>query len=300
MGVADIVILVVLAICAIIGFSRGLEFGAPFVLAIIGSKLLSSFTTNILSMFINTDGATMSIISFIVTYIILSLLLKKIVVIFQDLGFIDIVGGIVFGVWKGLYVVNIIIFIMTSLGISVVDYNAGKNLAVYKFAENFIDLNIGYSRTNNYNYEINDNFVYTSNMSNSSSAPSMMPVNMSEIKGISSKFGQRIDPITRETKFHGGVDFSGPMGAGIYSTADGKVISVKYSNSGYGNNVIIDHGNGFRTRYAHMSFIFVKIGDNVQKGHKIGTLGNSGKSTGPHLHYEVIKDNKRINPINFF
>lgn len=298
MGVADIVILVLLAICAIIGYNRGLEFGAPFVLAIIGSKLLSSFTTNLLSTFINTDGATMSIISFIVTYIILSLLLKKIVVIFQDLGFIDIVGGIVFGVWKGLYTVNIIIFILTSFGISVVDYNAGKNLAVYKFAENFIDLNIGYSRTNNYNYEVNDKFVYTSDVP--ATAPSAMPVKMSEIKGISSKFGHRIDPITKETKFHGGVDFSGPTGAGIFSTADGNVISVKYSNSGYGNNIIIDHGNGFRTRYAHLSHVYVKIGDDVRRGQQIGTMGSTGKSTGPHLHYEVIKDNKRINPINFF
>ena len=298
MGVADIVIIVVIAICAILGFLRGLEFGAPFVLAIIGSKLLSGFTTNLLSVFINTDGATMSIISFIVTYIILSLLLRKIVVIFQYLGFIDMVGGIVFGVWKGLYTINIIIFIMTSLGISVVDYNAGKNLAVYKFAENFIDLNIGYSRTNNYNYEINDNFVYTSDVP--ATAPSVMPVNMSEIKGITSKFGQRIDPMTREMKFHGGVDFSGPTGAGIFSTADGSVISVRYSNSGYGNNIIIDHGNGYRTRYAHLSHIYVKIGDNVKRGQQIGTMGSTGKSTGPHLHYEVIKDNKRINPINFF
>ena len=299
MSVAEIIILIILIACAIIGLRNGLRFGAPFVLAIIGSKYLSGFMTDFLTIFINTDGAVISIMAFVATFILLLSVLKHIIVpIIENLEFIDTVGGAVFGVLKGLFLVNIAIFALNSFGISVVDFNTRSNSAVYGFAENFVDLNIGYSRTSNNEYEIDNNYKYDPNVS--SYAPSIMPVKMSEVNGISSQFGQRIDPITHETKHHGGVDFSGPMGAGIYSTADGKVVSVKVSNSGYGNNIIIDHGNGFRTRYAHLSFIYVQIGDKVQKGQKIGSMGSSGKSTGPHLHYEVIKDNKRINPVNFF
>ena len=298
MSVAEIIFLVVLVACGIIGFFNGLRFGAPFVFAIIGSKYLSGFVIDILAGFMNTDGATLSIIAFAITFVVLLILLKKIMLIFENLVLLDAVGGAVFGAWKGLYLVNIAVFVMNSFGISPVDFDTRNAMSMYRFVENSIDLNIGYSRTSNNNYEIDYNYNYDSNVS--ASAPSIMPVKMSEIHGISSQFGQRVDPITHEVKHHGGIDFGGPVGTPIYATADGEVISVKISNKGYGNNVIIDHGNGYRTRYAHLNFIYVQIGDKVRKGQNIATMGSTGKSTGPHLHYEVIKDNKRINPMNFF
>ena len=87
---------------------------------------------------------------------------------------------------------------------------------------------------------------------------------------------------------------------GIYSTGDGVVAKVEKNKSGYGNNVLIDHGYGYKTRYAHLHTIKVKKGEKVKRGQEIGTMGNTGKSTAPHLHYEVIKNNKTVNPINFF
>ncbi len=130
--------------------------------------------------------------------------------------------------------------------------------------------------------------------------PAIMPVKDTDIYRISSHFGHRTDPFYKVTKFHGGIDFSGPAGLGIYATGDGVVAKVEKIKNGYGNNIIIDHGYGYKTRYAHLQTIKVKKGEKVKRGQEIGTLGNSGKSTAPHLHYEVIKNNKAVNPINFF
>jgi murein DD-endopeptidase MepM/ murein hydrolase activator NlpD len=130
--------------------------------------------------------------------------------------------------------------------------------------------------------------------------PAIMPVKKTDIYRISSHYGQRTDPFYKVTKFHGGIDFSGPVGLGIYSTGDGVVVKVEKNKSGYGNNVLIDHGYGYKTRYAHLHTIKVKKGEKVKRGQEIGTMGNTGKSTAPHLHYEVIKNNKTVNPINFF
>mgnify|MGYP003290894676 CR=1 FL=1 len=130
--------------------------------------------------------------------------------------------------------------------------------------------------------------------------PAIMPVKGTDIYRISSHFGQRTDPFYKVTKFHGGIDFSGPIGIGIYATGDGVVTRIEKNKNGYGNSIVIDHGYGYKTRYAHLNSFNVKKGDKVKRGQEIGTMGNTGKSTAPHLHYEVIKNNKAVNPINFF
>ena len=130
--------------------------------------------------------------------------------------------------------------------------------------------------------------------------PAIMPVKKTDIYRISSHYGQRTDPFYKVTKFHGGIDFSGPVGLGIYATGDGVVVKVEKNKSGYGNHVLIDHGYGYKTRYAHLHTIKVKKGEKVKRGQEIGTMGNTGKSTAPHLHYEVITNNKAVNPVHFF
>ncbi|MDE6872606.1 MAG: M23 family metallopeptidase [Bacteroidales bacterium] len=116
---------------------------------------------------------------------------------------------------------------------------------------------------------------------------------------LSSGFGVRVDPVYGGLARHMGLDFAMAVGNPVYSTGDGTVVSVIYGNTGYGNNVIIDHGFGYRTRYAHMSSIFVEEGMKLKRGDFIGKSGNSGKSSGPHLHYEVIYMGRPVNPINY-
>ena len=130
--------------------------------------------------------------------------------------------------------------------------------------------------------------------------PAIMPVKDVNIYRISSHYGYRTDPFYKVQKLHSGIDFSAPIGTPIYCVGDGVVEKVVKGNSGYGNNVIINHGFGYKTRYAHVSKIYVKEGHKVKRGEHIADVGNSGKSTAPHLHYEVIKNDKAINPINFF
>lgn len=130
--------------------------------------------------------------------------------------------------------------------------------------------------------------------------PAIMPVRGVDIYRISSHYGQRTDPFYKVTKFHSGIDFSGPEGLGIYATGDGTIAKIEKNKGGYGNCIIVDHGYGYKTRYAHLKSIKVKKGEKVKRGQEIGTLGNTGKSTAPHLHYEVIKNNRAVNPINFF
>lgn len=130
--------------------------------------------------------------------------------------------------------------------------------------------------------------------------PAIMPVKRTSIYGISSHFGYRTDPFYKVNKMHNGVDFSGPKGSPIHATGDGVVERTMKSKTGYGNNVIINHGHGYKTRYAHLNSINVKKGQKITRGQQIGTMGNTGKSSGPHLHYEVLKNNVPVNPINFF
>ncbi len=130
--------------------------------------------------------------------------------------------------------------------------------------------------------------------------PAIQPVNNAELKRLSSYYGYRIDPVYKIKKFHSGVDFSAPQGTPIYSSGAGTVKKTHRSRRGYGNTVTIDHGYGYSTFYAHIKEIKVKKGEKVNRGQIIATVGNTGKSTAPHLHYEVRKNNRTINPIYYF
>jgi murein DD-endopeptidase MepM/ murein hydrolase activator NlpD len=130
--------------------------------------------------------------------------------------------------------------------------------------------------------------------------PAIQPVSNKELKRLSSYYGYRIDPIYKIKKFHHGVDFSAPQGTPIYASGAGTIIKTNRSRRGYGNTVTIDHGYGYITFYAHIKDIKVKKGEKVSRGQIIATVGNTGKSTAPHLHYEVRKNKRTINPIYYF
>ena len=131
--------------------------------------------------------------------------------------------------------------------------------------------------------------------------PAIPPINPDPSKyRLSSGFGYRVDPVYGKAARHAGVDFAMDSGNPIYSTGDGVVESVKFEFFGYGNHVVIDHGFGYKTRYAHLRNIGVVEGMKVKRGECIGESGNSGKSTGPHLHYEVIYKDSPVNPSNYY
>ena len=130
--------------------------------------------------------------------------------------------------------------------------------------------------------------------------PAIQPVANRELTRLASGFGMRIHPIYKVKMMHFGVDFTAPRHTPIYATGDGTVEKVIRNFGGYGKQVIINHGFGYQTRYAHMQDFNVKKGDRVKRGDMIGTVGNSGLSTAPHLHYEILKDNKKVNPVNYF
>lgn len=132
------------------------------------------------------------------------------------------------------------------------------------------------------------------------SIPAIQPIANKDLRRIGSGFGWRIDPIYKVPRMHEGIDFSAPIGTPIYATGDGVVSLVEYGDRGYGNHVVITHGFGYQTLYGHMSKVKAKIGQHVSRGDVIGYVGSSGKSTAPHCHYEVIKNGKKIDPINFF
>lgn len=131
--------------------------------------------------------------------------------------------------------------------------------------------------------------------------PAIPPVNPDPKKyRLSSGFGYRRDPFTGRSKRHTGVDFALKPGNPVYSTGDGVVESVKFELFGYGNQIVIDHGFGYKTRYAHMKSIGVAEGMKVKRGECIGLSGNSGRSSGPHLHYEVMYKDAFVNPANYY
>ena len=117
---------------------------------------------------------------------------------------------------------------------------------------------------------------------------------------MASGFSWRIHPIYKTRKFHYGMDFTAPTGTVIYATGVGISKTVKKSRRGYGNHIVMDHGFGYETLYGHMSKFNVRRGQKVHRGDVIGYVGNTGTSTAPHLHYEVWKDGKKINPINYY
>lgn len=131
------------------------------------------------------------------------------------------------------------------------------------------------------------------------SIPAIQPVRNTQLKRAVSGFGFRIDPVYRTRRMHTGIDFTADRGTEVYATGDGVVEVVESKRWGYGKSIVINHGFGYKTRYAHLSAFKVKQGQKIKRGELIGLIGSTGKSTGPHLHYEVEKDGKKVNPIAF-
>jgi murein DD-endopeptidase MepM/ murein hydrolase activator NlpD len=130
--------------------------------------------------------------------------------------------------------------------------------------------------------------------------PAIQPIENRDLTLIASGFGHRIHPIYKIMKMHEGIDFSAPVGTLVMATADGVVESVTRSGRGLGNRILIDHGYGYKTLYACMEELGVRFGQQVKRGEVIGTVGESGLSVAPHLHYEVHLHGEPVNPINFF
>jgi murein DD-endopeptidase MepM/ murein hydrolase activator NlpD len=130
--------------------------------------------------------------------------------------------------------------------------------------------------------------------------PAIQPVANKELIALASGFGMRIHPVYKVKKMHTGIDFAATIGTPIYATADGTIDEVQISFSGYGKMVEIDHGFGYRTRYAHMHDFAVKKGQKIKRGELIGYVGNTGLSTAPHLHYEVFINGVHVNPVHYF
>ncbi len=133
-----------------------------------------------------------------------------------------------------------------------------------------------------------------------SSIPAIQPVKNENLKRIASGFGWRNDPFTKVKKFHYGMDFTAPRGTPVYATGDGRIDRADNRSTGYGNHIRIDHGYGYTSLYAHLYKYNVRVGQKVSRGDVIGFVGSTGRSEAPHLHYEIWKDQDRINPINFY
>lgn len=129
--------------------------------------------------------------------------------------------------------------------------------------------------------------------------PAIQPISNKDLRRTASGYGTRIDPIYGTTKFHAGMDFSAPLGTDVYATGDGTVVKVGWE-TGYGNTVEIDHGFGYMTRYAHLQEFKTHVGKKVVRGEVIAGVGSTGKSTGPHLHYEVHVKGEVVNPVNYY
>ena len=132
------------------------------------------------------------------------------------------------------------------------------------------------------------------------SIPAIQPIANKDLGRVASGYGYRIHPIYKTRKLHTGMDFTAPQGTPIYATGDGKIEKVRRSRKGYGNHVIIDHGYGYQTLYAHMKKYIVYRGQKVKRGEIIGYVGSTGTSVAPHLHYEVMKNKRKLNPVNYY
>ncbi|GGD86543.1 M23 family metallopeptidase [Planktosalinus lacus] len=130
--------------------------------------------------------------------------------------------------------------------------------------------------------------------------PAIQPVANEDLSRMASGYGWRNDPFTKVRKFHYGMDFTAPRGTPIYATGNGRVMRADNRATGYGNHIVIDHGFGYETLYAHLHKYNVRVGQLVERGDIIGFIGSTGRSQAPHLHYEVSKDGQQINPINFY
>ena len=130
--------------------------------------------------------------------------------------------------------------------------------------------------------------------------PSIQPIKNKDLTRMASGFGYRTDPFTKKRRFHYGMDFTAKKGIPIYATGNGVIKRADNRSSGYGKHIRIDHGFGYVSLYANLSKYNVRRGQKVKRGDLIGYVGNTGRSRGPHLHYEIFKDKKRINPLNFY
>jgi len=130
--------------------------------------------------------------------------------------------------------------------------------------------------------------------------PAIQPVSNEDLTRMASGFGMRSDPFTKARKMHWGMDFTAPRGTPIYASGDGVIVRADSGSSGYGKHIRIDHGFGYKSLYAHLYKYNVRKNQKVKRGDLIGFVGSTGRSQGPHLHYEVFKDGERINPINFY
>lgn len=130
--------------------------------------------------------------------------------------------------------------------------------------------------------------------------PAIQPVSNKNLNRVASGFGYRVDPLYKDYRLHAGLDFAAPSGTPIYATADGVVQAAGFNTDGYGNKVVISHGYGYQTLYGHMVRVKAKVGQRVKRGEVIGYIGSTGKSTGPHCHYEVIKRGTKVDPVYYF
>ena len=130
--------------------------------------------------------------------------------------------------------------------------------------------------------------------------PSIQPIKNEDLTRMASGYGYRIDPFTKTRKKHNGMDFTAKRGTPVYATGNGIIKRADNRSSGFGNHIRIDHGFGYFSLYAHLSKYNVRRWQKVKRGDVIGYVGNTGRSVGPHLHYEILKDNKKINPLNFY
>ena len=133
-----------------------------------------------------------------------------------------------------------------------------------------------------------------------SSIPAIQPVSNEDLTRMASGYGYRTDPFTKVKKFHYGMDFTAPQGTPVYATGDGVVIRADNASTGYGNHIRIDHGYGYMSLYGHLYKYNVRVNQKVKRGDLIGFVGSTGRSQAPHVHYEVFKDDERINPMNFY
>ena len=133
-----------------------------------------------------------------------------------------------------------------------------------------------------------------------SAIPAIQPVRNENLKHMASGFGYRTDPFTKARKMHEGMDFAAKIGTPIFATGDGVVARADNTVSGYGNHILIRHGFGYETLYGHLSKYKSRAGQRVKRGDIIGYVGSTGRSEGPHLHYEVHKNGKVVNPLNFY
>ena len=188
------------------------------------------------------------------------------------------------------FVVTILLSILTVSGLAQNDKLANALVKFFNKAKNIDDIKKGIQVIEKADEKYKQFYIFI---------PSFSPLNPDKTKRISSKFGKRFHPIDGKIKKHLGLDISAKTGTPVHATASGKVQKIKKSNYGYGNVIELKHLFGFQTKYAHLDKIIVKEGQDIKKGDIIGFVGNTGKSTGSHLHYEVIKNRKHLDPFPF-